>query len=414
MGYNPITLQTQIKLGIRQQLPKTLEDLYNKKLDYIDRAVKSREERNWGRRMVNWTSNYSWAATPWDWSLEELKYIAADTHDVRKWKRAAAYKLAKEAQAAVPKLMEEWRYRESSTRLVALKTSVIVKKAFYEQYTSLKKAKDENGTTADVENKKTRMGRRLQDMMRWMIITNQFQYEVPTETYGKLCKGLNPNYIKKERPAIDPTRSVKTTTPMNDVSNKNMDNFFYMMPFSANEMGPSSVSLYEPFEDNDAPRLMALHDPSPDNLLEPLPLSSTDPLVNMDLSTLVEIPPCNYDEIIEDQLRIVGKPKQPLIKTEAVSGSDEEEKKMLEDLNEIFYAEPEPPSTDDSSQPKKIVKKIEEDEAIAFFDPNKELTHFIYNPEDSDFMDYLNYLPECSDPLYNQISQRWYRLLCNS
>jgi len=406
MGYSNVPAPLQIKIAIRRQLPKTLEDLYSQKLEYVNKAVKAREDKNWGRRMVSWTSNYSWEATPWDWTLDELKYIAADTHDIRKWKRAAAYKLAKETQAAVPKLMEEWRYKESSTRLVALKTSVIVKKAFYEQYTSLKKVKDENGTVADVENKKSRMGRRLQDIMRWIIANNEFQYEVPTNTYNKLCKLLNPNYIKKEKSLVDPIKNVKVA-PVNDVSNKSTDHYMYMMPFSPNEILPSPVSLYEPFEENEeGPRLMSLHDPSPDNLLAPIPASTTDPLVNLDLSRLIEIPPCSYDEIIDDPLTIEGKPKQPAVKTEAATVSDEEEKKILEDLNEIFFVEPEPPSTDESSQPKKVVKKIDEDETIAFFDTGKSLKHGIYAPEDSEFMDYLNYLPECSDPLYDQINHK--------
>lgn len=405
MGFPTIPLSVQVKLGIKRQLPKTLEDYYNLKLEYVNKVVKAREERNWGRRMVSWTSNYSWEATCWDWALVEFKYIAADIHDVRKWKRAAAYKLAKEAQAAVPKLMEEWRYKEGSSRLIALKTSVIVKKAFYEQYLSLKKVKDENGTTADMETKKIRLGRRLQDIMRWMIVNNDFQYEVPADNYKKLCSSLNANYIKKER-VVHPAKNPKPPNAMNDVPMKNSESYMYMMQFSSNEMGPSGVSLYESFEDAEGgPRLMGLHDPSPDNLLAPMPLLADAPL-NLDLSNLAEIPPCNYDEIIEEHLIIIGKPKQEVLKTVIKAGPDEEEKKILEDLNEIFFPEPDPPSPDDSSQPRRVVKKVEEEEKVAFFDLDMELQHKIYGPEDNEFMDYLIHLPECTDPLYDQLNQR--------
>ena len=47
----------------QKQLPETLEDLYNLKLDRIDRALKNREEKNCGRRMASCTSEYSSPAT---------------------------------------------------------------------------------------------------------------------------------------------------------------------------------------------------------------------------------------------------------------------------------------------------------------------------------------------------------------
>jgi len=374
-----MTSASRIKLSVQQTLPKTLEDLYSIKLDQVTEAIKGREEHNMGRRMASCTNEYVWDGTPWDWVLRELSHIGADKTCGRKWKRVAAYKLAKAAKETVPKIIADWKYKEVSTKLVALKTSTIIKQAFYEQYTCLKKAKEELGQVADVNNKKGRMGKRLRDIMQWVIVNYEFQYEVKAEAYHSLNLKLNPNFERKSQ-----------TVKAQEEENKDNENNLFMSKVP-------SVSLYDPFEYNyDAPRLMSLADPPPESLLTLGPSSLTDSPMNMDLSNLMEVPLCDYDEIVSNPLNILGHPKLEETKIEPKNETQIQEYTLLNNVSEIFFA------------PTKDKKNKVED--VIMFDVNEELKHTIYNNEDEEFMEYYTYLPEYNDPLYSKLKKRWYIL----
>ena len=387
----------QIKAQFKRQLPTTLVDLHAQRLEFVNKAVKSREERNLGRRMITGIEGYSWIGTPWDWVMDELKFIAADTADVMKWKRAAASKLARDAKNFLPRIQEEWRCGETSERLVALKVSVLVKQAFYDQYLELKKFKEAADST-----KKVRTGSRLQDIMRWVIVNHEFQYEIPEENYDKLFRRLYPNTVRE----IKSNNILKIPNLPSEISAnaKPTDNeMFTVRPSSHHEMGQSPVSLYEAYEFNeDAPNIISLHDPFPDSLLAPVPMSPSDPLSSLDLSNLLDVPSCNYDEIVETPLNIITIPKPQIIKTEPVKRLEDEERRILEDLNEIFFSEPEPSTSEDSS--KKETKKVKEDDILEFFDFEKQLEHKINRSDDEEFKEYINYLPECLDSTYYRMN----------
>lgn len=372
-------------------MPKTIEDLYTVRLETVTKIIKLREERNMGRRMVSFSGNYSWDATPWDWVLRELNFVGNDMTGERMWKKAAAFKLAKEAQIAVPKIMAEWKYRAVSTKIVALKTSAIIKQAFYEQYTDLKRTKDNSELIPDADNKRNRMGRRLRDIMRWTIVNHEFQYNIPTETYYSLCKQLNPKFEKRPRPS-------KLQEQTEEVQEKLYENDFFSMKLPSNDIGPPSVTLFDTYEYNDdVPRIMSLNDPFPDSLLASGPSALDDPAVNLDLTNLVEVPPCNYDEIIDDPLSVLEIPKNQEGKSEAMEKIEVAELKVLENLNEIFF--------DGAKEIQKRSSRRMNDE-ITFFDVKEELKHTLYKPEDEEFMDYINYLPECTDPLYQKVNKQ--------
>ncbi len=424
--------------AIKRQLPETLEDLYNQKIECMGKAIKYREERNWGRRMTCWTNEYSWQATPWDWTLEELKYIGADTYENMKWKRAAAFKLASEAKIMAPKMIEEWRYKETSTRLVALKSSVLIKQAFYTQYSEMKRLKDEymgNPTTPPINP----MASRLQDIMRHMIANYGFQHDIPEVTYKDLYKKLNPQDEKKEPSAaaasssivtipkppnlVSATSAAASSQPLDSLGNKNPDGDLFVLRFSSHDIVPSSAPLYEPFPDynDDAPRIMTLRDPTADHLLA-FPHES---IANMNLANLPDIPPVNYDELLSEPLKIQGRPKPIEVKAEPMTGVEGEERKVLEEIENIVFMETETAAgvSDDSqgngtgNNNKKAGgtvttaatttgKKPEEEEGYVFFDVTKQLLHTLPKPEDPEFMDYMTNLPECSDPLYHKINQK--------
>ena len=361
----------------------------------MGKAIRFREERNWGRRMTNWGNDYAWPASPWDWVLEELKYVSMDSLENKKWKKAIAYKLANEAKAVAPKLLEEWRYRETSTKLVALKSSVMIKQAFYSQYTEMKRSRDEYPANpmnpidplAGTEPKKPRLNSRLQDIMRRIVATYGFQHDIPETTYKELYNKLSPKGQKKETitGAAPPIIKVQPAATAAETTTKNSDNDIFLFRFHPSEMVPHSTVMYESYDFNDdAPHIIPLRDSTADGLLVFPQTTMNDPLANVNMSNLPEIPLRNYDELLTDPLNILGAPKAIAEKKEPMTGPETEATPM------------------DDSQPKKIVKKIEEEEGFIFFDPTKPLAHMLPKSEDTEFMDYMTHLPECSDPLYQK------------
>ena len=300
---------TQARPIYKTRVPRTIEDFYMIKIDYINRAIKLREERNWGRRMNSWTNKYSWTATSWDWILEELKYIGTDTMDGLKWKKAAAYKLANEVKKAIPKIMEEWRCKETAGRLISIKNSAIIKQAFYDQYKNLKKAKEEGKSISSVSIKKVRTGGRLQELMRWIILNYEFQYEVPTSAFDKLYKCLYPNTERKKQSGTELSTTDKHINAMNDIM-KDVDGEIFSSNYETDCIGPSSNSLFYTISYNDeSQNLLILYDPSLDTLLAPVPMPLNDQLGNINLSSLPTLPLCTYDNIIDTQFDSKGECK---------------------------------------------------------------------------------------------------------
>jgi hypothetical protein len=333
--------------------------------------------------MLSCTGGYVWDATSWDWLLLELSHVATDSTSARKWKRAAAYTLAKAAQVAVPRMMADWKYKEVSTRLVALKTSTIIKQVFYEQYICLKKAKDESKPIADHDSKRGRMGKRLRDIMRWVIVNHEFQYEVKNEAYHFLNLKLNPDFERKLQ--------AMNTQKMSKANENNL----FLSKFLLNDI--PSGSFYDSFEYNyDAPRLLTL-DPFPESLLTLGPSSLTDSTTNMDLSNLIEVPPCDYDEIVNDPLNILGPLKLQPAETEPKDETQLQEYKLLKSINEIFYTPIMNPPTNNTKE-----DKVED---IVMFDVNEELKHTIYSNEDEEFMDYFTHLPELNSSYYFKLNK---------
>lgn len=400
-------IQAQIKSRIRYQIPKSVEELRSLKYEQNIKMNRYREELRMGRRMVSCTHEYEWDATARDWVLEEMKWIAVDTISRLKWKKAAAYKLAKAAQVAVSKIMEEWRYKETTTRLVALKTSAIIKQAFYNQYTNLKKAKKENTTVANVDIRKAHMGKRLQAIMRWIIVNYEFQYEIPIETYNTLCKKINTNAEKKTGST---EKSVTTLATQNSPNERDQ----VVLKFSSYRMGPEGAFTYDSFEFNGkAPSIMLVNTAFAENLLEQASSSSDDQLTNINLANLMEVPSCDYDEIVNSPLIITGSFKSRTAEATQEKATEDKEQEMLEDLQEIFLIEPE--SSENSTKTKKITS-IQKDtiELLAFFDINKALKHKIYTAEDEEFMDYIRYLPEYDDIYFQDYYHKKYFLIITS
>ncbi len=418
-------------LLIRRQLPETLEVLYEQKLELMKRTIKYREEKNWGRRMPSWTAEYVWPGTPWDWTLEELKYVANDSWELRKWKKAVAYKLAHEAKAAAAKMMEDWRYRESANKMVALKTSVMVKQAFYQQFAETKRMKDDYlaGSVDQMMStsggaKRPRMTRRLQDFIRHVIATYSFQYETPDGTYKDLCKKLSVRPEEKKEVPVPVARPPPPVEPKPNPADSNI----YLLASQHADMGPAPTSLYDqPFPDffgnhlgEDMNQLLLKDQTTADNLLA-LPQPFPDDLAT--LSSAPDIPAKNYDEFLNDTFRVQWKPSNGPVKREvkaenpapnpAPADPELEERKMVEDLEVVFLAENETAApTEDSQQqtskkpnPGKVASK-EEDEGMVFFDMSKNLIHTLPKSEDTEFVEYMTHLPECTDPLYHKANQK--------
>lgn len=380
---------------VMRHLPKTIEDLYTRRLDEVARIIKIREELNMGRRMVSWTADYKWEATPWDWVLKELKYLGNDMMGRKKWKKVAAYKLAKAAQIALPKIKAEWKTKEANARFIALKTSVMIKKAFYEEYANLKKAK-EGELRADLDSKKNIKQKHLKDLMKWIIVNHEFQYQIPEESYYSLCKLLNPTIEIKAKDVVQ--SKVAEVKPY--------ENDFFLMGFCDNDFNAPSLSIYDSFDYNeDAPRLMLIDDPYSEQSSTPLPPPLADQEMDTDLTNLMTIPPCNYDEIINHPLNLIDKTEEEVIeanlsgkvkKAQKPSEKKVEGENVLENLNEIFYGD-----TDKRKACRQII-----DEGLVFFNTTEALEHKLNGHEDKELMDYLNHLPECTDPLYHEINQQ--------
>ena len=345
--------------------------------------------------MVNCMADYNWSATPWDWVLNEMKYVSTDMINGKKWKKAAAYKLSKEVQLEVPKIIEEWKYRETATKLVALKNSVLIKQAFYEQYIYLKNAKEEHELLIDFDSKKSKIGKSLQNLMRWVILNQEFQYEVPKTAYERLCVRLNPEEKLRGKDNIMPINSLQELSSLNEMKPSAND----LLLMGMHDIGPSLMSMYESFEYRDgAPPIMILHDPNPGSFIESVPMPLNNTLLDMNLANLIEIPECNYNDIVDAPLNITGIPKSKKINPDIINGPEGEELKTLESLGEIFYIAP--------KSDEKASKMIDKNEEFIVFDINKNLMHNISRLEDKEFMEYIGYLPECTDDSYQMINRK--------
>jgi len=376
---------------IRTHLPKTIDSLYEEKFRYICKCIRTREKNNMGKRMLNWTADYSWPATGWDWVLEELKFISNDIIGGKKWKKAAGHKLAMAAKIALPMIKTEWKTKDASIKLVALKTSVIVKQAFYDQYISLKKKK-ESEPNPDIEPKNDRMTKRLQENMQWIILNHEFQYEVPEQSYYLLSKQINPNLQRKIPPSI---RSLP-----NEV--KSFENNLFLKELPPNEFSPPSISIYDSLEYNDdLPPIIRLNDPYSENLMPTFSLLA-ESMKDMDLSSLMEVPLCDYSEILNSSLNVYFKSQNA--ESSIAKGLKTEEQHVSNSINDIFYTAPQ----DKESQSMEMKALLENNE-VTLFDVNEQLEHKLYKPEDEEFMEYVNYLPEGTDPLFNEISIKCYQ-----
>ena len=175
-----------------------------KQAESINRIIKFRETHNFGRRMICDTNDYLWQGSPWDWVLYELEYIGMDSISIIKWKKAAAYLLALDAKRASTYLSYNWKNNKVITKLIAIKSSALVKQAFYDQYMHLKRFKDEGKSISELEPKRLRTKRHLQNLMRWIILHYGFQYEVPTTVYKELLTILDPSERNQEPPSAIP------------------------------------------------------------------------------------------------------------------------------------------------------------------------------------------------------------------
>ena len=139
---------------------------------------------------------------------------------------------------------------------------------------------------------------------------------------------------------------------------------------------------------------------------------------NTNTSDLPEVPTVNYDSILGDKI-IFEKVMQNILENEKDNKTiadtvdlDLEEKKLNEELNSLFFFEKEPTEEpqNNGTTPSKAagpkVQKMEVEETIDFFDINKSLAYTIPKHEDSEFIEFMTYLPECSDQSYHNMRQK--------
>ena len=149
-----------------------------------------------------------------------MRYISNDVWEMRKWKKAIAFELAKKAKQLVTIMKAEWTF----SKLAALKTAVIIKQGFHNEYREIKKTMPNNGSTLNPidplnlmnRTEKPKISPKLQELMRKMICTHSFQNDCLENDYKELRTKLQLKEEDKKAQEtlvnipIDPAKDLKS------------------------------------------------------------------------------------------------------------------------------------------------------------------------------------------------------------
>jgi len=246
--------------------------------------------------------------------------------------------------------------------------------------------------------------------MRYVIALYGFQYEIPENTYRDLKRRLSPEEAKKFEQSLA-QHQVNASIPQPLPPPQPIEAFKSAEPEllefrEPHDQNLSSAHLYDQYDYDSVPQIMLLNASADSLLANPLS-NANDPLSKIDLSNLPDIPSYDYEELLSDPLNIQGLPKIKQEKNDNQTGPEAEERKTLEDIENIMVnMETDTNPSDDSQNNKKPVKKQEDDENFVYFDISKPLMHTLPKAEDTEFIEYMTNLPECTDPLYYKINQK--------
>ena len=487
----------------RFPLPETLEDLYASKIKTVDRAIALREEKNCGRRMPSWTRDYSWTATRWDWLLEELRFVGIDSWELRKWKKAAAYKLAHDVLTHSRTLCAQWRYRDAAKRAVALMAAASVKQAFAAVHAEYKQSAAVHMTADHSRPPDWRLTSVTKEMIYRTIQAHNYQRDPRETLYRELRARLQTD--SGQKPTAADVKAEPQDVHMEGTDPKPGDNGPKVDPHVPASSGPMIPRFDSLNIDLNIGHFLDA-DLSADSLLAPTPSVVPAPQprlggLNPGISEGPDIPLPKYQAVLNDKLELVYKiPQLPEVRLPEVPDfctpqNDPAEKRILDELSELFFIEAEQPMVDDNQPATAITtatatataaanastsanasatmvsvamastgpssnfnmnanpipitgasgsldananahsnlnlnsssggsanaaagsnskaakgttvsQRLEDEEPMLRLDFNKPLLHTIPSPEDAEFMEYMTYLPECSDPRYQQMYQR--------